>query len=86
MTIKRFIAGAVCPSCSEMDKLRAWRDDDLGFQYRECVACGYQDKQSTTVQMQPVEIPTRVNQPHISSPEVEEAVIQFVPNMSTTKH
>ena len=86
MTIKRFIAGAVCPRCSEMDKLRAWRDDDLDLQYRECVACEYTDEQSTVIQAQPVEITTRVNQPHVSEPDAEEMVIQFVPNMPTTKH
>jgi len=29
MTVKRFIAGVVCPRCSEMDKIRAWRDDEV---------------------------------------------------------
>jgi len=86
MTIKRFIAGAVCPRCSAMDKLRAWRDDEIEVQYRECVDCGYMDEQSTVVQAQPIEIPTRVNQPHVSEPEADEVVIQFVPNISPTKH
>lgn len=86
MTIKRFIAGAVCPRCSAMDKIRAWRDDALEKQYRECIECGYTDEQSTVVQAQPTEIPTRVNAPHVSSPAVEESVIQFIPNPGTTKH
>lgn len=86
MTTKRFIAGAVCPRCSEMDKLRAWRDDELEIQYRECVNCGYTDQQSTKIQMQPEEIATRVNQSHLNKPDTEEMVIQFVPNSSTTKH
>ena len=37
--IKRFIAGAVCPRCGEMDKLKAWTEDDT--QYRECVLVLY---------------------------------------------
>ena len=57
--VKRFIAGAVCPRCSEMDKLKAWVEDDV--QYRECVACGFTDEMSLTAP--PVEEPaTRVNQ------------------------
>ncbi|ADZ89481.1 YheV family putative zinc ribbon protein [Marinomonas mediterranea] len=86
MTTKRFIAGAVCPRCSEMDKIRAWRDDEEEKQYRECVACGYQDEQSTKVQAQPVEIPTRVNDPHATPPQAEATVINFIPNPGTTKH
>lgn len=84
--MKRFIAGAICPRCSAMDKLRAWRDDELEIQFRECVDCGYSDQQSTSIQMQPTEIPTRVNQPHRQEPETEEMVIQFVPNGDFTKH
>ena len=86
MTVKRFIAGAVCPRCSEMDKLRAWRDDEKELQYRECVACGYQDEQSTVIQAQPKELATRVNQPHVNEPDTQASVIQFVPNPSATKH
>ncbi|WP_460756670.1 YheV family putative zinc ribbon protein [Marinomonas epiphytica] len=86
MVVKRFIAGAVCPRCSEMDKIRAWRDDEAQKQYRECVACGYEDAQSTNVQAQTQELPTRVNTPHSSTPDGEESVIQFVPNPGMTKH
>ena len=39
---KRFIAGAVCPKCSEMDKLVMYKNED-GKETRECVACGYLD-------------------------------------------
>ncbi len=36
---KRFIAGAVCPTCSEMDTLMLfWRDN---VEQVECVRCGY---------------------------------------------
>ena len=86
MITKRFIAGAVCPRCSEMDKIRAWRDDEVEKQFRECIACGYSDAQSTVIQEQPVELATRVNTPHSSGPDVDEAVIQFMPNPGTTKH
>ena len=39
---KRFIAGAVCPKCSEMDKMVMFRNEE-NIQTRECVACGYTD-------------------------------------------
>ena len=39
---KRFIAGAVCPKCSKMDKLIVYKNDD-GREVRECVVCDYQD-------------------------------------------
>lgn len=54
---RRFVAGAVCPRCSAMDKLVVYSED--GKDYRECVSCGYKDEMrfpSTTR-----ELPTRVN-------------------------
>ncbi|MCV2401809.1 YheV family putative metal-binding protein [Marinomonas sp. C2222] len=86
MTVKRFIAGAVCPRCSEMDKIRAWRSDEEEKQYRECISCGYEDAQSTKIEAQSPELPTRVNTPHTSEPAAEEMVINFIPNPGTTKH
>ncbi|MBR9912623.1 MAG: YheV family putative metal-binding protein [Gammaproteobacteria bacterium] len=38
---KRFIAGAVCPRCAEMDKIVVYHQE--GKDYRECVSCGYSD-------------------------------------------
>jgi uncharacterized metal-binding protein (TIGR02443 family) len=55
---KRFIAGAVCPRCAEMDKLTMYVDE-LQQQIRECVSCGYSDKMT---EQGPEELPTRVNQ------------------------
>lgn len=60
MTIKRFIAGAVCPRCSQMDKIRMYREDDK--QYRECVSCGFSDVISDDETPTADEIKTRVNQ------------------------
>ena len=34
---RRFIAGVVCPRCSQMDKMVV----DLDTDHRECVACGF---------------------------------------------
>jgi uncharacterized metal-binding protein (TIGR02443 family) len=41
---RRFIAGAVCPRCAELDRLVMWEDG--GLQHRECVACGFTDSQN----------------------------------------
>ena len=37
---RRFIAGAVCPKCAEMDKTVMYTND-LGEEVRECVSCGF---------------------------------------------
>ena len=37
---RRFIAGAVCPKCSEMDRTVMYTNDD-GDEVRECISCGY---------------------------------------------
>ncbi len=39
MVKRRFIAGAICPSCREMDRLFVDADDAGPF--FECVSCGY---------------------------------------------
>ena len=36
---RRFIAGAVCPECQQMDKIVTFRKD--GEDIAECVSCGY---------------------------------------------
>ncbi|MFK4753610.1 YheV family putative zinc ribbon protein [Oceanobacter antarcticus] len=37
---RRFIAGAVCPKCAEMDRLVMF-SNEAGEEVRECVSCGY---------------------------------------------
>lgn len=66
-TKRRFVAGAVCPRCSEMDKLVVYNED--GKDYRECVACGYKEE----MRFKPAarELQTRVNQ---TEKEKQEAV------------
>lgn len=56
---RRFIAGAVCPACSELDKIQMWDED--GVPHRECVGCGYADTLNEQGQSVPKEIGTRVN-------------------------
>jgi uncharacterized metal-binding protein (TIGR02443 family) len=51
---RRFIAGAVCPRCGEMDKLFI----EGSGEHRECVSCGFSDSRPTRT---PGEIQTRVS-------------------------
>lgn len=37
---RRFIAGAVCPKCSEMDRTVMYKNDD-DEEVRECISCGF---------------------------------------------
>lgn len=41
MTTKRFIAGAVCPSCGVQDSIQMFEQN--GVNVRECVDCGFSD-------------------------------------------
>ncbi len=62
--VKRFIAGAVCPRCAEMDKLLMFMNDK-DQQVRECVRCHYRDVMTDNgpQEIGEQEIVTRVNQP-----------------------
>ncbi len=67
---RRFIAGAVCPRCAQMDKILV----DLDTDQRECVACGFNEARpedgggapagpaQAPVRAEP-ELPTRVSRP-----------------------
>jgi uncharacterized protein len=44
---RRFIAGAICPSCQQMDKLFVYSDS--GSNHCECVNCGFKDAQDRNV-------------------------------------
>jgi uncharacterized protein len=57
MSTKRFIAGAVCPRCGEMDRLVSY-ENEAGV-FKECVACDFEEKQIAQVEVG--EIGTRVN-------------------------
>jgi len=74
--IKRFIAGAVCPRCSEMDKLVTYTNDEGSF--KECVSCGFEEKQ--LVQVEQNEMDTRVNQFTVPESEDEntEQVVKII--------
>jgi uncharacterized protein len=82
---RRFIAGAVCPACSEQDKIQMWDED--GVPNRECVACGYADTLDARGNSVPKELPTRVNvnalKPKAADPKVQ--AVQFFPNPKLKK-
>jgi uncharacterized protein len=70
---RRFVAGAVCPRCSEMDKLVVYNED--GKDFRECIACGYKDE----MRFKPVsrELETRVNQTEEEKNKIE--TVKIIP-------
>lgn len=67
---KRFIAGATCPKCKQIDRIVTYNADAV--EYRECVACGFTDKLQFKPQLR--EMQTRVN----TSPEEVEQETQVV--------
>lgn len=70
----RFIAGAVCPRCGEMDTLKAGNDGDV--MVRECVECGFSDRISQGVN-RPSELATRVNHPD-QQPQAEAQPVRIL--------
>lgn len=70
-TKRRFIAGAVCPRCKEMDTIVMYRQD--GIEHRECVSCDFAESANFAPPAQ--ELPTRVNQPE---PEARDEDVQVV--------
>ena len=59
MKRRRFIAGAVCPRCGEMDRMVVDPDSDR----RECVSCGFSEERPADGGAPAGEIPTRVTRP-----------------------
>jgi len=78
---KRFIAGAVCPRCGEIDKLVTYKEE--GKEFRECVSCGFHDEMR--FQQNQRELETRVN---ITEDQVveETQVLTLDPRGSSKKH
>lgn len=82
---KRFIAGAVCPKCSEMDKLVMYKNEE-GKETRECVACGYIDVMKDEIE-QPEELTTRVTPVGQAIRDEDEQPLKiFEAPPNTTKH
>ena len=85
ITKRRFIAGAVCPACSEPDRLMMWSEDDVP--HRECVACGYSDTLNEQGLSVPKELGTRVNTAalKVKVPDAKVQAVQFFPNPKLKK-
>ena len=60
---KRFIAGAVCPRCANMDTIVVFSRD--GIDVRQCVNCDFEETKSFINNTR--ELQTRVNQANDSS-------------------
>ena len=69
---RRFIAGAVCPRCSAMDKIVV----DLDSDRRECVACGFSDARPGDPLAS--ELPTRVSRPAARRVETPAEPVQLI--------
>lgn len=75
---KRFIAGAVCPRCNQMDKIVVYRED--GKDFRACVSCDF--KEQMFLQSAPRELETRVNR----TEEEKRTEVQPVKLLDPRKH
>lgn len=70
---RRFIAGAVCPRCSAMDKIVV----DMETDQRECVACGFSEGRPEAP-APGEEIRTRVNRPSARRVETTAEVVRLL--------
>jgi uncharacterized metal-binding protein (TIGR02443 family) len=70
---RRFIAGAVCPRCGLMDKLRL----DSETRERDCVSCGFSDSLPASPVTEPA---TRVNRPAARLVETRVESVRLVEN------
>ncbi len=71
---KRFIAGAVCPRCGEMDRLHTFEKE--GSTIKECVSCGFTETQLVQVAVE--ELETRVNRSSDSDEQSQVDVVKIV--------
>ena len=77
---RRFIAGAVCPRCGQMDKIVI----DLNTDHRECVACGFSEARPKAPES--TELPTRVSRAAARRVETAPDVVTLVdPRQSEAK-
>jgi len=83
--VKRFIAGAVCPRCNQMDTLRMYRDEER--EHRECVKCDFTDSMRLDGQPEPEELETRVNKvaPELE-PDAQPLLFHPNPGLKRTDH
>ena len=65
---KRFIAGASCPSCADIDKIYTYEMEEQ--KWRACAACDFKEEFSDAMNgaIKSEELVTRVNQSRIGEP------------------
>ncbi len=73
MNKRRFIAGAVCPRCSAMDKIVI----DLESDSRECVGCGFVEARPEDPG-RPPEVATRVSRASARRVETAAEVVKLI--------
>lgn len=83
---KRFIAGAVCPRCGQMDRIVA-HTPETGLPVRECVACGFNEQLKLDAVPEPETRVTAPIAPLAAAPAagVVEQVIRFHPRQPRPK-
>lgn len=76
MNKRRFIAGAICPQCKELDKIVVYKEE--GVDVRECVRCDY--KETQRFESGPNEPTTRVNKSRSErEADAQPVQIKFIP-------
>jgi uncharacterized metal-binding protein (TIGR02443 family) len=76
---RRFIAGAVCPRCKEMDTIVVYRLE--GVDHRACVSCDFVDRANFAPSEK--ELATRVHRP--PEPTAPDPDLQVVRILDPTK-
>ena len=65
----RFIAGAVCPNCNEVDRIVVKEEE--GRAYRLCVSCGYTDEKPETPTMPSAALKGRLEKPQLNKTQAK---------------
>lgn len=85
MQNRRFIAGAVCPRCGELDKIVRFQEADASGvleYYRACVRCDFKERMAQ--ENQDEQNIGKFSQPIVKSKVLPETqVLQFEPDKST---
>lgn len=83
MIRRRFIAGAICPRCSQLDSIFVYQQD--GNEYRACSDCDFEEKASfesvsekADVKEPIEELATRVNNPEDSTRNIDIQTVKII--------
>ena len=74
--LRKFIAGAVCPSCNQVDKLFVTTQD--GAMVCECVSCGFRDVRERDAEPGTAEFAKRITLGRLSEPEDVAACVSYL--------